>query len=62
MIPMRADQTPLPGFDRAAYQERNLIERLISRLESFRRVATRFEKRAASNRAMVVLAAILLRL
>jgi transposase len=34
------------------------IERAINRLKQFRRVATRYEKRAVNYRAMVVLAAI----
>ncbi len=60
VIPTKADQAPLPGFDRAAYRERNRVERLINRLKRFRRVATRYEKRAASYQAMVTVAAILL--
>ena len=60
VIPTKSNQAALPGFDRDAYRERNVVERLINRLKQFRRVATRYEKRAASYRAMVVLAAILL--
>ncbi len=60
VIPTRADEAPLRRFDRAAYRERNHVERLINRLKRYRRVATRYEKRAANYRAMVVLAAILL--
>ena len=47
-------------FDRAAYRQRNKIERLINRLKQFRRVATRYEKRAANYLAMLTLAAITL--
>jgi hypothetical protein len=36
------------------------VEWLINRLKQFRRVATRYEKRAANYQAMVTLAAILL--
>ncbi len=32
VIPTKADQAPLPSFDRAAYRERNVVERLINRL------------------------------
>ena len=60
VIPTKADQEPLPAFEREAYRERNGVECLINRLKRFRRIAARYEKRAASYRAMVVLAAILL--
>jgi transposase len=45
-------------FDRAIYRTRNLVERLINRLKHFRRVATRYEKRAQNYEAMLKLAAI----
>ena len=60
VIPTKADQDPDLAFDRSAYRERNVVERLINRLKRWRRVATRYEKRAANYRAMVTLAAILL--
>jgi Transposase DDE domain len=60
VIPTKADQEPLPGFDRAAYRERNVVERLINRLKQFRRVATRYERRAADSLAMATVACILL--
>jgi transposase len=60
IIPTRRDQPRNPHFDRAAYRERNRVERLINRLKQFRRVATRYEKRAANYLAMVTIAAILL--
>lgn len=47
-------------FDQAAYRERNVVERLINRLKQFRRVATRYEKRATNYLAMLTLAAIVL--
>ena len=46
------------AFDRAIYRTRNLVERLINRLKQFRRVATRYEKRAENYQAMLTLAAI----
>ncbi|MDP8939944.1 MAG: IS5/IS1182 family transposase, partial [Actinomycetota bacterium] len=42
------------------YRQRNLVERLINRLKQFRRVATRYEKRAVNYRAMLTIAAIVL--
>ena len=47
-------------FDKTAYRNRNVVERLINRLKQFRRVATRYEKLAAEYLAMVAIAAIML--
>jgi transposase len=60
VIPTRRNERPQPAFDREAYRERSKIERLINRLKQFRRVATRYEKRAANYLAMVTLAMIML--
>jgi transposase len=60
VIPTKADEVPDPGFDRSAYRERNVIERLINRLKQWRRIATRYEKRATNYRAMIMVASILL--
>jgi transposase len=60
VISTRADEVPDPTFDREAYRERNVVERLINRLKQFRRVATRYEKRAANYLAMLAFATILL--
>jgi transposase len=60
VIPYRAGQRTSDRFDRRAYRERNKIERLINRLKQFRRIATRYEKRAANYLAMLAIAAILL--
>ena len=55
MIPNRNDQPRRPDFDKAAYRERNRVERLVNRLKQYRRLATRCEKRAANYLAMVTL-------
>jgi transposase len=60
VIPTKADEIPDPAFDRNAYRERNVVERTINRLKQFRRIATRYEKRADNYLAMLTLAAILL--
>jgi transposase len=60
VIPTKADEVPDPTFDREAYRERNVVERLINRLKLHRRIATRYEKRALNYRAMLTIAAILL--
>lgn len=64
VIPRRRDQRPGDGrhapFDRRAYRERNRVERLVNRLKQYRRVATRYEKRARHYLGMLTLAALLL--
>jgi transposase len=47
-------------FDKAAYRKRNVVERLVNRLKQFRRIATRYEKRAVNYLAMLTIAAIVL--
>ncbi len=47
-------------FDKQLYRGRNRVERLINRLKQFRRLATRYEKRAANYQAMLTIAAIML--
>jgi hypothetical protein len=42
------------------YRGRNVVEWCFNRLEQFRAVATRFDKRAANHQAMVVIASLLL--
>jgi transposase len=57
-IARRSNEHRGGAFDREIYRTRNRIERLINRLKHFRRVATRYEKRAENYRAMLTLAAI----
>jgi transposase len=59
-IAHRSNEKRTEPFDRAAYRERNRVERLINRLKQFRRVATRYEKRAENYLAMVQVVSILL--
>ena len=59
MIPKRKDETGPNEYDRALYRERPVIEQTINRLKRWRRVATRYEKRAATYLAMVTIAMIL---
>jgi transposase len=59
-IPRKVNERRTGPFDRAIYRARNRVERLINRLKQFRRVATRYEKRAENYLGMLTLAAILL--
>ena len=47
-------------FEAGVYAQRNVVERCFLRLKQWRRVATRYEKRAAMYLAFVTLASIIL--
>ena len=47
-------------FERAAYRERNRVERLINRLKQHRAIATRYEKLKETYHALLTIACILL--
>jgi transposase len=54
VIPRRSNESRQgTRFDRQAYRERNRIERTINRFKQFRRIATRYEKRAQNYLAML---------
>lgn len=59
-IPHRRNEHRSGPFDREAYRLRNRVERFFNRLKQFRRIATRYEKRAENYAAMITLAAIVL--
>jgi transposase len=59
VIPRKKDERRASRLDRTAYRERNRIERAINRLKQYRRIATRYEKRAANYLGMLTLATIL---
>ena len=46
-------------YDPVAYRSRNLVERLFCRLKDFRRIATRYDKRADTFLSAVLIAATL---
>lgn len=62
IIPKRRDKDGKKkrnrGFDKEAYKKRNVVERCLLWLKECRRVATRYEKLAATYAAMVNMAAI----
>ena len=59
-----AEEGAAPGrptcYERAAYRLRSWAERCVNRLKQFRRVATRYEKRAANYLAFVHFASIMI--
>ena len=55
-IPRRCNEQRSGPFDRAAYRLRERVERLINRCKQYRSLATRYEKRGASYRALWTIA------
>jgi transposase len=46
VVPAKANEHATPvGFDTETYKQRNVVERCISKLKTFRAVATRYDKR-----------------
>lgn len=58
VIPNGPRRVRFHPFDRNTYRRRNLVERAFCRLKDFRRVATRYDKLAATYSAAVCLAAL----
>ena len=54
---LKTEKTPRL-MDWGLYRERNVVERLVGKLKEYRRIATRYDKLAASYLAFVQLAAI----
>jgi transposase len=59
VIPNGPRRKNLHPFDRDAYKRRNLVERAFCRLKDFRRIATRYDKLAATYAAAISLAALI---
>ena len=60
VIPPSSPRVRQIPYDRTAYRERNLVERLWCRLKDWRRIATRYDKLARNYLSGVLLAAILI--
>ncbi len=59
VIPTQKDRKEQREVDRHWYRERNVCERFWSKVKQYRRVATRYEKKAANFLAFVKVAAIM---
>jgi transposase len=59
VIPTRKSCTEQRAIDRHVYKERNVVERFWSKVKHYRRVATRYEKKAVNFLAFVKVAAIM---
>ena len=60
VIPPNPTRKHPHSYDRQAYRGRNVIERMFCRLKDFRRIATRYDKRADNVLAAILIAATLL--
>ena len=59
-VARRSNERRSGSFNKQHYRKRNIVERLINRLKQFRRIATRYEKRATNFSAMIIIASIYL--
>jgi transposase len=55
-IPLKSNRQQRE-FDRHQYKNRNVVERFFCRIKPFRRIATRYEKRASRYSAFIALTA-----
>jgi transposase len=56
VIPPNPTRKNPSAYDRVAYRSRNAIERMFCRLKDFRRIATRYDKRADNFLSAVLIA------
>lgn len=56
-IPPKSNRRYKPGFSPALYRDRNAVERMFGRLKDFRRIRTRYDRRADVYLSAVCLAA-----
>ena len=57
VIPEKSNRKEQREYDRELYKERNLIERTFNKLKRFRRIATRYDRKALYFRSFLCLAA-----
>ncbi len=60
VIPRKANRKVQRSCDWYQYKERHVIECMFGRLKYYRRIATRFEKKASHFKEMLAFAAVLL--
>ena len=59
-IPRKDNERRRGKFDKSLYRQRNRVERCFNRLKQYRRIATRYEKKAENYQAMLSLASIMM--
>ena len=60
VIPPRSNRKVQRAYNRELYKERNLIERAFNKLKRFRRIATRYDRKAVYFKSFLYLAASLM--
>lgn len=60
VVAPKSDRKEQREYDRELYKRRNLIERTFNKLKRFRRIATRYDRKALYFRSLLYLAASLL--
>lgn len=60
VIPPKSNRRVKREYDRELYKKRNLIERAFNNLKRFRRIATRYDRKAVYYKSFVYLAASLM--
>lgn len=60
VVPSRSNRKVQREYDRELYKERNLIERAFNKLKRFRRIATRYDRKALYFKSFLYLAASLM--
>jgi transposase len=60
VVPPKSNRKVQREYDRELYKERNLIERTFNKLKRFRRLATRYDRKALYFSSFLYLAAFLL--
>jgi transposase len=58
VIPPKSNRIDIIPFSKRKYRKRNLIERCINKLKQFRRIATRYDRKASAYLAFAKLAAV----
>jgi transposase len=60
VIPSRSNRKNPRNYDEELYKERNLVERFFRKLKNYRRIFSRFDKKAANYLAFITFAATLI--
>lgn len=60
VIPPKSNRRVQRDYDKELYKQRNLIERTFNKLKRFRRIATRYDRKAVYFKSFVYLAASLM--